>query len=498
MKKFKPGIQILLFCFAGSIIRIIFGILLHPWNQAPDQIAWGIVLEHGNFSYAQLIHYPYEGGTILISLLCHFIQLFTNFNSLAIAAILLDSVSRFIQLYIVRKIFNDRIFFFFAAWTIFATPTLIPWGTVNFGLHALSGFFPFLLLYLLWKSENTKKHQFWNGIFLGVAFWFAYSNFVLIPVYFIYQFYSGKKERLWIYSLLSLSIVLAAHFITRHFADAGFHLDKNDLTSIRGMNFGIPDLQGLKNILHAWTGPLAVSAVAVAVANSDYFWLPLKYFWLLFVFIGIGECLKSVLKKELDKRIIINLLTIILFIVIYAISPFYPDMQTIGNYVTFRHLTYILPLIALFTIIGLDKMKYKTIGLSLFLALSIYSSMLLFTQKRSDYLAEKEAGWILGQKFGDDPANLSGIISSSSHYNHSVLFQGVGWGLSSDIFRNAGEDSTAIHSEIHLLINLVNRFPEENRRDVIEGIIFSFNKNITPELDKRILLEFQKEFVGKE
>src|SRR5690606_32878207 len=137
-----------------------------------------LILDQTKFSYEYLIHYPHEGGTILISLLSQFVNLFTSFSSLTVVAFLLDFVVRFIQITVVKKVFNSQTALLFGVWTIFATPALIPWGTVNFGLHYLSSVFPFILLLLLYRKKNTLKYYLGCGLFLGLACWFSYSNVV--------------------------------------------------------------------------------------------------------------------------------------------------------------------------------------------------------------------------------------------------------------------------------------------------------------------------------
>ena len=69
MRIFKRiSFQIVLFCVLGSILRLVYGVLYTPWELAPDQIAWEIIIRNGEFSYSNLIYYPHEGGSFLISL----------------------------------------------------------------------------------------------------------------------------------------------------------------------------------------------------------------------------------------------------------------------------------------------------------------------------------------------------------------------------------------------------------------------------------------------
>ena len=59
--------------FAGTVIRFLFGYLLKPWLEAPDQLAWGLSIDEmvasGNFNYTQLMHNAFESGSCLYSIL---------------------------------------------------------------------------------------------------------------------------------------------------------------------------------------------------------------------------------------------------------------------------------------------------------------------------------------------------------------------------------------------------------------------------------------------
>ena len=59
--------------FAGTLIRFLFGYLLKPWLEAPDQLAWGLSIDEmvasGNFNYTQLMHNAFESGSWVTGLL---------------------------------------------------------------------------------------------------------------------------------------------------------------------------------------------------------------------------------------------------------------------------------------------------------------------------------------------------------------------------------------------------------------------------------------------
>src|SRR4030095_15458263 len=88
--------SIWLFVLAGTFIRLVYGIYSKAWMAAPDQIAWGLSLDEmlqiGTFSYKQLIHYPHEGGSLLVSLIALALRpIDFILPSLSLAALLIDT-----------------------------------------------------------------------------------------------------------------------------------------------------------------------------------------------------------------------------------------------------------------------------------------------------------------------------------------------------------------------------------------------------------------------
>src|SRR5262249_34128877 len=136
---------------AGTLVRAAYGLVFEPGQQQPDQIAWGLSLAchepDGPTLYQRLIHYPHEGGSILVSLLAWLIGPWGKLPSLSVAALIIDSCSRLVQLLIVRRFFPPSALWWFAMWTIIPAPALLPWGTVSFGLHAAAAFIPFAILW---------------------------------------------------------------------------------------------------------------------------------------------------------------------------------------------------------------------------------------------------------------------------------------------------------------------------------------------------------------
>lgn len=489
MNKALNKYWVLLLCLLGSFVRLLFGYYYELWTQAPDQLAWELVIEQGNFSYDHLIHYPHEGGTILVSLLSYIVEIFTNFSSLTFSAVIIDFAVRYIQIRIVKKIFNTQVAFLFALWTIFATPSIIPWGTVNFGLHSLSSVFPFIFLFLLSQKKDSPRHQIVCGIFLGLAFWFSYSNFILIPVFFLYGLVSKMKVINWVYSVLSLVSVVVVHLMARLFLDAGFHLSELDLLSIRGESFSINEI----NIWNQLSYMLSIiSNSAMALPKPSTYAEVIKLIYYAFCLLsGIGFYI-AYKKHRFKKSIYLIFPIILLFLITYLLSPF-SHLSDTGSYISFRHLTYILPLASLAIISGLSSLRYKAIVV-LFLLLGTYRSSKLFTMDKApeNDIITKASGWVLATKLGHNTEAVSSIIIDNPE-KRELLIQGVGWGISTALMSDINKlDISKSDSKINELVELISKYPESFQGLLLEGVKFSFSDNVTPRLNSDLLVKIEE------
>jgi len=475
---------VLALCILGSMVRLLYGYVYTPWLRAPDHIAWDILLGLGGLKYDLLVYYPHEGGSILISLIARFAGLFTNISALAVCAALLDFVSRYIQVYVTQKVLGDKVALLFGTWTVFAAPVILPWGVVNFGLHSISSFFPFMLLYLLWLDKPSTRFYILCGIFLGLSFWFSYSNYVLIVVFFLFHLFGKTRFRALFYALPSLLIILLVHVWVRWVADPGFHLEEIDITSIRNTEFMFSDPETWEWIRYVWTNALAQSFVAHPDPVTFTIWL--KRTWIVLFFLGMSGCLWLFIQRTYPWKISVHLLTILLFVTVYAISPFCYTYETFGHYMSYRHLTYIMPFIALFILLGLSAFKWGPLPAVIFLCIGVGAAGMLFRQKPSEDTAVKAAGWALAIKMGHEPGVVCQAISST-RYDRSSLVQGMGWGMSTALFNNVPEEEVA--PRIERLEAMISSYPEEWKQDLLEGIKFSFSDDVTPRLNKEILSE---------
>ena len=479
--------SVLGFCILGLATRLIFALLFHPWNLAPDQLAWEILLQEGTLSYAQLIHYPHEGGSIVVSLLSKVVLLFKSSNSLVISALLIDFFSRLIQLGIVHRFFSKRVFYFFGAWQIIALPFILPWSSVNYGLHSLISFFPFLLLWFFHQYKDKSAYFYWFGLFLGIAFWFHYSNICLILTAFAFFFLKKTSLKQWLISISTLSIVLLFHFFIRFSFDAGFHLTDYTLSSIRGTSIEWGEIETYKRLIKVYYQPIADLPIA-GLEKYDHF-LFSKYLWFLLLAFGILGYLKNLIQQEQTRSIHFSFFIIPIFLVLYALSPFYFDSSSRNpsNYIAYRHLTYVTPFLFLLIIFGLNQISKKIYSHSLLLGICIVAATFKFLEKPKDFIATEATGWVLAYKMGHNPSVLSNAIEKSK-LDKSQLYKGVGWGVSSAIMPlDSSIQMKDFDSQvIFQLYSIFNQLPKENSCDLMEGVFFAFSDYVTPQLEELV------------
>ncbi|MFK8046757.1 MAG: hypothetical protein AB8B72_14760 [Crocinitomicaceae bacterium] len=491
MSKILKNYNVLVLCIVGSFVRFLYGYFFEPWNQAPDQLAWELILEQRNFRYDHFIHYPHEGGTFLISILAHFVELFTSLSSLTIVAFLIDFVVRLIQILVVKRIFDTKVASLFGLWTVFATPAIIPWGSVNFGLHSIASVFPFLLLFLLFLKKNTVKFHFACGIFLGLAFWFSYANMILVPVFFLYRLINRQSIKKWIFSVLGLATILIIHLLVRQFFDAGFRLNELSIGSVRGVDFSLSDVNLFDRLSDI---PKVVANSTLALPDTNVFMPLLRLIYYVFFFLAAFSFIGLYRKNSFYKGIFMIIPIVVFFLLIYTFSPFY-EIRDKGSYVIFRHLAYIIPVISLFIVVGLSSLKYKFLVV-LFLVFGMVRPIQLFNSEKlsgSDDVI-KAAGWIIGTKLGHDKNIIEDIVMSNPK-DKEILTQGAGWGISAALlFDSKNMDKLEIDLKITELVELISEYPKPLQKNLFTGIKFSFKKNLSPRLNPELLPRIVQKF----
>ncbi len=456
-------LSIFAFCLLGSIIRITYSYLHQPWLGAPDHLAWELVLEQGKFGYDYLIHYPHEGGSIIVSLLALVVENITSISSLTIVALLLDFIIRFVQIVIVQRLYNQWVTIAFGIWTLFATPIFIPWASVNFGLHYLSGVFPFILLYLTHTPLKTTRAQLILGAFLGVCIWFSYINVVAVLVFMAFQVINSKKIPRVSWSAFLAVVVI--HVMVRLNTEVGFQIEQLSTASIRGasFNFGLQDFTERISNFH-----LLIGKAFVGLEHTNIFLTGALWTMLLLLIVGVLLQLKS--KNGWQIRLF-PFAIIVTFLLFYFISPFY-NKSIEASFILDRHLTYIIPLLALFVIDGLSQSKLKPLLISTFISLQVIPSVMLFYQNNEldKTLNKRASGWVIGRKFGHSPEKVLPIISANSE-DSQMLVYGIGWGISTAIIED-NADHEKVATRVHHYFSL---YPENYQGNLFEGFQHSLD-----------------------
>lgn len=481
LHKLWSSYYIILLCLLGSLVRILFGLEFHPWYTAPDHLAWDLVIDQNNYSYDQLIHYPHEGGSIIISLLARIVNPLAEISALTIIALLLDFLVRYIQIRIVAKLFDKRIALFFAFWTILASPIILPWGTVNFGLHYISSLFPFVLLLLVSNYNESRKQNCLLGLFLGLAIWFSYSNVILALAAFVFVLARRTRLKAIAEVLICFGAIIGLHALVRIYADPGFQLNGFGLGTVRGESFALSDIDLLSVIADF---PQVLLNGLIALPN-DNLGIPFMFYILLvFLFISI---LGFVLRKRTDSIAFITktaFLMVVAYLLLYLISPFYFE-ESSGNYVMYRHLTYITPLIAMLLIVGVQRLK-PIASVILILVLSVNTSFVFNSEKMEpNDMTAKATGWVLGTKLGHSPETLIEIVNDNTEIKH-LLVEGIAWGTCNALFLSI-ESAEELQNKTDQLIELMHEYPPEFHAAFYAGVEFAFSAMVTPRLPEKHL-----------
>ena len=484
--------HIILLVILGTIVRLVYGIYHRGWLSAADQLAWGQSLEEmmhsGLVSYKQLIHYPHEGGSFFISLIAIGLRPFGNIlPPLSMAALFVDTLSRFFQILLSRRIFGSPTAAWFALWTVMALPLILPWGTVNYGLHSLSSFIPFVFIYFATTYKSRLPGSVLCGIVAGFSVAFSYDNLILIPAYLVWVMFTGKNEENKLPHMIRFLgfalLALVPHILLRLFADNGFNLEHLPVTTIRGFSWKeFFSFTHLANILPVWYKSLPASFFLSAgnFMSSAY----QRDIVLIFCFTGLGF---SVLKIRENKRSVgLAFLIFITFTIAYALSPFYAGLIDMKTYLYYRHFSYILPLLALLVFNGFaktGKAQFVLAGLWIIIC-GIFSTVYLTSAKPVTSGLYSAEGWILAKKYGEDVSMLMRLYKTAPADQQEELMIGFGWGLTATLLQDKSEKDSL---RVKQLVKIYNQFPKTQQTLLKQGIQQSFKPGITPILDPKLI-----------
>lgn len=464
-----------LYLTAGTVVRIAYAAIFHPWWGAADHLSWAIVLKSighvEGLHYWQFVHYPQEGGSIPVSLIALLIGKVSGLPALPCAALLVDAFSRWVQLKVVSLRFDPSVFHLFGAWTIAGLPILITWSSVNCGLHSLSSFFPFALMWLIGQPKAGVAQAWIDGLCLGLSVWFTYDCLLLLPVYLVF----------WRSRFLSVSAamragavfiaVIAVHLMVRYACDPGFHLPGWGAASVRGLDFQRSMGSILADMAKVWTHALPGSSLLPELLGVEV--RVVRWLWALFVLAGAIGCIRATRRDPGRRRLIFGcLLCVVAFALGYAASPVVVHQPDHPSYMYYRHWAFILPMIALITLVGLAASRTGRLVAWCFVVFNAMGTMLMFRGPVPTVSNIRDTGFVLALKLGHDPGVLGSVIENVPDLTNELFF-GAGWGTTEELLVFNGP----ARQDTDRLIELLKAYPAQQRERMLEGVEFAFTRN---------------------
>ncbi|MBD80610.1 MAG: hypothetical protein CL840_16970 [Crocinitomicaceae bacterium] len=480
----------------GTLVRVLFGLKFQYWNLAPDQIASELILNDlinsQLWSYAKIIHYPHEGGSILVSLLGLLFKPLFQFKSLVIVAFLLDTVSRYVQLVVVNRVFGKKAMLYFGFWTIVGVPLILPWAGLSFGLHSISSVFPFLFIYLIHRVHSSSKEFVADGIFLGLSAWFSYTNLIFVPIYIVFLLHSKTKLKNMLWVGLPLGVLVLFHVGIRVSFDTGFGLSKFSLGSIRGESFNFFEIESYARITKVYTEHLTQISLLENLGPISTKWVRIIWYWM--GLLGIVLFIQRSIKGK-SKLLIYPILVLAVYFALYAISPFYLEWPDFAHYINARHFTYIIPLFVAISIVGLannqlpgvNLKKAVEYGLVILIFPCIFSAYVAYKKEPTKAILARPTGWVLATKFGHLPEELI-RINSNHIYDEDEISIGIGWGTATNLFASLNDSTTEpkiLKPKVALALKLLSQY-QDQKALVFEGMQYAFSSEVTPRLDSNI------------
>jgi hypothetical protein len=469
---------------AGALVRWVFGLAEMPWVDAPDQLAWELLLDEardGPLRFDQLVHYPHEGASALVGLLAWLLpSRVAGLPALSAAALIVDTGSRAVQIAVVHRVFGSTVGKWFGWWTVVTVPGLLPWGTAGFGLHGLAAFWPFVLMVLAARRVGVQPVPV--GLVLGLAVAWALDSLVVLAAAVTFVFTSGRQGgRLRATALVVVAAlaVLVPWWLLWTQLDVGFQLEKLGPLSVRGMS------PSVVNLLWAPVRFLAVPIVVIPGAT----WLPtvggpvgtyaLRLVWTAACVMGTS----LVVSRRAEPAATVGLLVLLWFFVAYAASPFYVASPLGGDYVAYRHLAFVLPLLVALAWRGVaDTARWRRWFAVTLLGLGVLGALGQVGQPQGAPTVPpvRAAGWVLGRKLGHDVPRLSRLAARMPDDDRAELERGFGWGLTATVL---GRGSTRGEEGLLELVELLNAFPAAVRPGLIRGVVDAFDPRATPRLE---------------
>ena len=481
-----PGLTLVL-VLLGTLVRFVYGFHAALWRCAPDQAAWDLNLRYalhtGGSAYHELIHYPHEGGSLLLSLLAIALTPLDGWlPPLSWAALVVDTLSRYFQIRIATRLFGESTAIWFGAWTVLSVPLILPWGTVDFGLHSLVAFVPFLFIRYAMDQERPDRKL---GVLAGLGGCLAYDCLLLVPAYMAWSFTVGGVKKSTLVGaagfLLGAIVGFLPHIVLRMFLDNAFSLENMPAMGVRGLEQEpLHMVFALPNLITVWTSTLPASFLLSAFEPLSSRMTALLV--LSFLLFGVVNAVRARRSRAVAEWLI--LWVILLFSIVYAMSPVFFDRVDAKSYLPYRHFTFILPLLVLLMVVGLARLRANAWVLGAWLVVCASASLTFMVRTTLCVSGNDGAtGWVLARKYGHDPERLVGMVELAPEPNREELLRGYGWGMTATIFEHASPGDTV---PMERMCHYWSRFPARYRAQLLDGVRVAFAPGITPVLDSSL------------
>ncbi|MEO6325017.1 MAG: hypothetical protein ABIT01_08850 [Thermoanaerobaculia bacterium] len=477
------------------MIRFVYALKFQGWTRAPDQLAWELLLDEARSTglrYDQLVHYPHEGGSIVLSLLALLLTPLVRsagLPSLVLAALLFDTAARAAAIAVARRVFGGGAALTYALFSVFSLPLLLPWSVLGFGLHAASGIWPIVFLLFTHVGLGTRRRAALFGAFVALAIVFSYEDLALVPAALVLVVLEARGargaagRRVMLGFAASCAGLLSLHLLVRVTVPTGFLLQPHGPLSVRGLDFLSPplgDLLSLWRRVFSHTLPGATQLPALAGLGKESLRVG-------FVLVAAGGVLLAILRRETRRAAALGALVLVTWLLLYAASPLFGPRRDFDDFIYYRHLAFILPLLSLLALAGFSARRHALrLGALVLIATSIAAGVNALRDVKASVPNDTSTGWVLAHKLGHDPDRLIRLLEVGGPRRRDLVF-GYGWGYAAALFETADATSPAGLAGVERVRRVAALVPVELRGAFGEGIRFAFGPGITPRLDPRVL-----------
>jgi hypothetical protein len=467
---------------AGTGLRLWVAWAVQTWHRSPDLLAWGALLMEGpGLGLDRLLHYPHEGGSIIVSLVAMGLARagLDLVPPLVGSALLLDTVSRVGACLVVDRLFGPGKALWFGAWTVCAVPLVLWWSAVPVGLHHLAGVFP--LAFILAASSTTGDRASRMGLVCGLSLLWAWDNLVLlvavVPILYDRLDVRASLARLLVFFVWSAGIA-SLLFLVRSAGSTGFELEPRGPFWLRGVELtGLDPMTAIAGL--ATTAVVSLPAALALGPLLGWLW------WTCWALLAAGNRDE---KSGNPMAVRAAGWVIATYVLAYSVSPFRSAIWDI-NVIAYRHLTYIVALVVVVAIARAGRQSRRgRLAFAGLLALGVAGSAGLLSMPEAS-IDPARAGWVLARKLGHDPRRLERLVEGRPLSERPEWMEGIGWGTTAIVL---GPSSAAPEAERSSRVTaLLSQYAAEHRAALQRGVCRAFAPGVTPRLDRQHLSALQ-------